>query len=274
MPDDAPIPPPPGRLGPASPPSYRPQRVGRGSLDAGTRLLLIGAGLVLALLLLLVGGWAISGRHGGGTVPLIQADKQPWRVKPDNPGGMQVVGASEAGGDVPGQPSATAPAPEAPAPEALRAAQPAPPPPPPPPEPAPTAASPAAAAPESPASAPASPPAPAPGPAPVPATSAAASPAAPEASPPARPPTPQAAGSTLVQLAALGSEAGAHAEWQRLKGRMADVLGDRKPVIQHAERDGHTIWRLRVGGFPSSADATRFCERVRAKGGACDLAMF
>jgi cell division septation protein DedD len=266
VPDDAPIPP-TGRLGPASPPSYRPQHFARGGLDAGTRLLLVGAGFVLALLLLLVGGWAVSGRHGGGAVPLIEADKQPWRVKPDNPGGMEVVGASEKEGDVPGQPGATAPAPEAPAPEALRAAQPEPPPAPPlpPPEPATTTQLPASAAPGAPASPPAA--------ALAPAASTAA-PAAPEASPPAHPPVAQATGATAVQLAALGSEAGAHAEWQRLKLRMADVLGDRKPVIQRIDRDGHAIWRLRVGGFPSSADATRFCERVRAKAGACDLATF
>ena len=260
MPEEAPVPP-TGRLSPAPPPSYRPMRSGRGSLDAGTRILLVGAGAVLAMLLLLVGGWAISGRHANGVVPTIQADKQPWRVKPDNPGGMQVVGASEAEAEIPGQPGATAPAPEAPAPEALRAAQPAPPP-----------APPDVAAPEPTPSAP---------PAPVtsaPAASVAAPPAAPpspsQASAPARASPPPAASGTFVQLAALGSEAGAHTEWQRLKGRMADVLADREPVIQRIERDGHAIWRLRVGSFPSIADATRFCERVHAKGGACELATF
>ena len=264
MPENAPIPP-TGRLSPAPPPSYRPMRSGRGGLDAGTRILLIGAGGVLALLLLLVGGWAISGRHGNGPVPTIQADKQPWRVKPDNPGGMEVVGATEGGGDLPGQPNATAPAPETPAPEALRAAQPEPPPVPPavavseptPPAPTPVPVTSAEAPPSTP-----------------PASSPAAPPATPQAAAPARAPVPPAASGTFVQLAALGSEAGAHTEWQRLKGRMTDVLADRQPAIQRIERDGHTIWRLRVGGFPSVADATRFCERVRAKGGACELATF
>ncbi len=269
MPNDTPMPP-AGRLGPVSPPSYRPMRSGHGSLDTGTRILLIGAGAVLALLLLLVIGWAISGRHGSGVVPTIQADKQPWRVKPDNPGGMQVIGAIEAEGDVPGRPGATAPAPETPAAEALRAAQPAPPP-----------AKPTAAASESTAPTPLAPVTSAP------AANAAATPSTPpvvpptaipsapaQAAAPARAPVPTASGGTFVQLAALGSEAGAHTEWQRLKGRMADILAGREPVIQRIERDGHAIWRLRVGSFPSVGDATRFCERVRAKGGACELATF
>jgi hypothetical protein len=55
---------------------------------------------------------------------------------------------------------------------------------------------------------------------------------------------------------------------------MADVIADRQPVIQRAERSGHAVWRLRIGGFASIADATRFCEHVRAKGGACELATF
>ena len=91
---------------------------------------------------------------------------------------------------------------------------------------------------------------------------------------PARPAAPAATGGTLVQLAALDTETLAHAEWQRLRGQMADLLGTRQPVFQRIERDGHTLWRLRVGGFPSIADATRFCERVRAKGAACELATF
>jgi len=244
VPDDAPLQP-PTRLSPASPPSYRPGRAGR-TLDQGTRTLMIGAGVVLSLLLLLAGYWAVSGRHGG-VVPTIQADKQPWRVKPDNPGGMQVIGASERG-DVPGQPGATAPAPEAPAPEALRAAQPAP-------EPHPAIA-PSTSPGQDAANLPATP---------VPPTAAA---------PNARAPAPAPASTTLVQLAALDTEAGAHTEWQRLRGRMADLLANRQPVFQRIEREGHTLWRLRVGGFSSIADATRFCERVRTKGGGCELATF
>lgn len=240
MPDDAPLPQ-PSRLSPPPTPSYRPARAPAG-FDRGTRTLLIAASSVGALLVLLVGYWAVAGRHGG-PVPTIQADKQPWRVKPENPGGMQIIGASERG-DASGQPDGIAPAPEAPAPEALRAAQPPP----------------APAAPTSPTVAPAGPPA--------------GSPQGTSASRPAAALATLPATTTLVQLAALDTEALAHAEWQRLRGKMADVIGSKPPVYQRIERDGHTLWRLRVGGFSSIADATRFCERVRTKGFACELATF
>lgn len=251
MPNETPMPQ-TARFTPAPPPSYRPLRPAHG-LDASTRRLLIAAGGVLALLLLLVAGWAVSGRHGGGggAVPTIQADKQPLRVKPENPGGLQVIGVNERGGDAPGQPGATVPAPELPAPEALRAAQPKPERPP---------SAPAAASPSTPVQV---------APAPAPASAA-----APQAQPavPARAPAPAA--NMLVQLAAVDSEAGARTEWQRLRGRMADMLANRQPVYQRVERDGHALWRIRIGGFASVAEATRFCERVRAKGAACDLATF
>ena len=59
----------------------------------------------------------------------------------------------------------------------------------------------------------------------------------------------------------------AQSEWQRLAKRMPDLLGDRRPAISKVERDGRTVWRLRTGGFADIAQATAFCERVRAKGG-------
>jgi len=78
----------------------------------------------------------------------------------------------------------------------------------------------------------------------------------------------------MVQVGALESEAAAKTEWQRLSKRMPDVLGGREPVVQRAERDGKAIWRVRLGGFGDTAEATAFCGKVRAKGGACSLASF
>ena len=78
----------------------------------------------------------------------------------------------------------------------------------------------------------------------------------------------------LVQLAALGSEQAAQTEWQRLAKRMPDLLQDRQPVVQRAEKDGNPIWRLRTGGFADIAEATGFCGKVRAKGADCSLASF
>ena len=224
---------------------YQPRRPG---MDRGTKALLAtGAGLG-GLLLAGVGGWALSGRHAA-VVPVIEADSRPVRVKPDNPGGLQVAGADEqvTGGRGPKVQSLAPPA-ETPAAQALRAQMP------------PQAAvpPPAPALPALPAAPPAAvvlQPAPLPAPAPT-ATRQAPAPAA---------------GGTLVQLAAVDSEGAAQTEWQRLAKRMPGLLGDRQPVVQKAERDGRALWRLRTGGFMDIAEATAFCARVRAKGGACSI---
>lgn len=249
MSDNAPFQP-SRRVGMAQP-SYRQPRPG---LDGATRTLLIAAGGVLALLLIMVGIWAFSGRHAGaGGIPVIKADAQPWRVKPANPGGMKVIGANDQMLNAPNAQSDTmAPAPETPAPAALEAQtrrevreeK--------------TGVS-----------------APLQRPAPAAARAAAAASAAPAAAPPAvTAPAPAAKGGVLVQLAALDTEAGARTEWQRLDAKMPDLLSGKQPLYRRIERDGHALWRVRLGGFASVADATRFCAQIRAKGGACELATF
>ena len=45
-------------------------------------------------LLVVIGGWTLIG-HRSTAVPVVQADSRPIRVKPENPGGMQVAGANE-----------------------------------------------------------------------------------------------------------------------------------------------------------------------------------
>ncbi|GAC1343477.1 MAG: hypothetical protein NVSMB18_19380 [Acetobacteraceae bacterium] len=262
--------------------SYRTRRTG---MDQTTKRLLIAAGV---LGLLLVGGmstWVVMGRRPA-TVPVIEADSRPLRVKPDNPGGMQIAGADEVvmGGNGRAGTDTMAPAAEAPAPQALRAQmkQPS--------APGPDAASVAPAAGTGPAVVASAPAMPVPAgagtavsPLPDTPTRGAARMAAPT---PAAPATTASAttalaasaraatGAMQVQLAAMGSEAAAQAEWQRLAKQMPDLLGTRHPVVLRAERDGKTIWRVRTGGFADVADATGFCGRVRAKGGACSIASF
>ena len=282
--------------------NYRAQQPG---MDTGTRRLLMAAVALGGVLLAGTGGWALLG-HRDTVVPVIEADTRPVRVKPDNAGGMQVAGSDEpAMGDLPGAAQAMAPAAEAPAPQVLRAqlqppvpvvppaavlAVPA----------APVLTLPAApmlavtAPPEAahglrPAARPAAAVAPAPAaPMPAVATPAAATPTAPAPAAPmpavalpavvspaaAAPPIPAAGARPMVQLAAVDNEPAAQAEWQRLAKRMPDVLGGRRLVMQRAEHDGHAVWRVRTGGFADVADATGFCARVRAKGGACTIASF
>jgi cell division septation protein DedD len=238
-------------------PTYRIPRHSRGMDPATKRLALISGGLGGALLAI-IGGWTVMG-HRSTAVPVIQADSRPIRVKPENPGGMQFAGSNE---DLPGGADTNggklAPPPEAPAPQALLA--------PPPPPPAAVAA---------PATAPVTaPPAPAAAKAAVPAASPAVSPADKRTVAPAAERAAPAGKGALVQLAAVTSEDAARSEWQRLEKRMPDLFGHRQPAFSKTERSGHTLWRLRTGGFSDVAQATAFGERVHAKGASCSIADF
>ncbi len=236
-------------------PTYRVPRHRRG-MDTGTRRLAIIAGGLGGALVLLVGGWSVLGHRSTG-VPVIEADSSPLRVKPENPGGMSVAGSNEEilsdGAD--GTVGKLAPASETPAPQNMQAAKPpvvasAPPPPP---------AATAAPAPVAP---------------PVVAAAPAAKPPAPVHVAAAESAHPVSGKGTLVQLAALSSEDAAKVEWERLEKRMPDLFGKRQPAVSKIERDGKTFWRLRTGGFSDIAQATAFCEQVRAKGNGCSIAAF
>lgn len=244
-------------------PTYRVPR--HRGMDPGTRRLAIIAAGLGAALFAIFGVWTASG-HRSGAVPVIEADSRPVRVKPENPGGLQVAGASDEilSGDSGAQVDKLLPPPEEPEPKALKHAE----------QPPAPAATPAAA----PAGPPAplqsvslSPPtAPAATPEPRPKPAAAPGPAAPAHAAAATSP----GKGTQVQLAAMESEQAAIGEWQRLSKRMPEVLGGRQPAVMKVERDGRTLWRLRTGGFSDTAQATAFCDRVRAKGGACSVASF
>jgi len=223
--------------------SYRARRPG---MDRDTKLLLFMAVGLGGLLLAGAAGWALGGGGHTAIIPVIEADSRPVRVKPENAGGLQVVGADDQ--VMGGRGSSThsmAPAAEVPAAQALRAQLP-----------------PQSASPE-PASA-------------EPVTSVALPTIA---QPPAVPaqaarPSLSPATGTLVQLAAVASEDAAQSEWQRLAKRMPNLLGDRQLIVQRSDRDGRAFWRVRTGGFADNADATAFCARVRMKGGACSIASF
>jgi SPOR domain len=229
------------------------------------RIGVIAAG-VAGVLALGMGGYALLG-HRSHTIPVVEADSSPVRVRPDNPGGAMVAGAEEQimGGNGHGQADAMAPAEEAPAPQALRAQieaekQPAPAA-----APQPPAVQPSAVQPVSLTAPPPSVPAQI---AAMPEQRAAA------AHPPAKSAGEATQSGTQVQLAALDSEQAAMAEWQRLIHRMPDLLRSRQPAVLRAERGGKTIFRLRTGGFADIASATSFCAQVRSKGAGCSIASF
>lgn len=244
-------------------PSYRLDR--RQGMDANTKRLVLAAGTIATALALMVGVYS-AGDHRHSGVPVIEADSRPLRVKPVDPGGLEIADNDAAimSGSSSGQ-AAMAPPPEVPAPQALRAQD-----------------NRSQSSPVTPAVASAAPPPlqnvslspavrSAPSPNPVHAALPVPAPKAPAAAVPAAAP---AAGHTLVQLAALPSQEAALAEWQRLTKRMPDVLGGHQPTVVKAEREGHTFFRLRTGGFADTEHARDFCEKVKSKGAGCSIATF
>jgi hypothetical protein len=254
----------------------RPRRSGgTPGMDSGTKKLALVAGGLGALLVLMVGGWSLLGHRPAG-IPVLGPPPGPVRVKPADPGGMQLMGAQVAQTNGPGA-QALAPGPEEAAPQALeaqvdaarKAEQPAPPPS------APKAGhdamSEATAPPIDPGS----------GAGPLTHAPVVKAPTAVPPTPPEPPPAPDAAvapaasgGRHAVQLAALDSDQAARAEWSRLTHKAPSLFGARTPVVVVATRDGKQFYRLRTGGFSSIADATAFCGKVKAAGIACTLADF
>jgi SPOR domain len=222
------------------------------------------------LLVIGFGGYTLIG-HRPHTIPVVEAQSGPVRVRPDNPGGMQIAGANEQimGGAGGSQTDAMAPPPEVPQPQALRAE--------------------IAAAQEPPPAQTVSLSTPPPAPPPVidsmpetrPAPPLAHSPAkavvtAPPAHAAVAPAAPSAApsGGTQVQLAALDSAQAAMAEWDRLSKRLPELFRPHHPEVQRTDRDGKTFFRLRTGGFTDIASATAFCAQLRSKGAGCSIASF
>lgn len=245
-------------------------------LDQGTRRLALIAGGLGGLLVVVVGGWSLLGHRHAGGIPVIEPAPGPVRVKPVDPGGMQLMSTQVAQTNGPGA-QALAPGPEQAAPQALQAevdaARHADAPPPPP--------SPHAEAPRSPAQAtgPVQPPEPAV----IPEAGDAGSPAGGQAaqtvaaltsdvsSPRSAAP---AAGHQAVQLGALESDALARAEWAQLSKRAPGLFAHREPVIVRITRGDKQFFRLRTAGFASADDADKFCAQAKAKGIACTRADF
>ncbi len=74
-----------------------------------------------------------------------------------------------------------------------------------------------------------------------------------------------------AQVAGSFSQAAALSQFQRLKGRYASLFGDEPPMVVRAKtpaRGRASIYAVRLGA-DSKAEASRICDRLRAKGGAC-----
>ncbi|MGL5010557.1 MAG: SPOR domain-containing protein, partial [Paracoccaceae bacterium] len=78
-----------------------------------------------------------------------------------------------------------------------------------------------------------------------------------------------AIGTPLVQLGTFNTEEDARAEWVRIEGRFADLLGGKSVVLQPARSGGSTFIRLRAHGFANQDEARRFCTALLSENTSC-----
>ena len=201
----------------------------------------------------------------GAAMPLIRADQQPSKVRPEQPGGMKIPDQDvTVYNEKPGGPAVEKllPEPEQPMPR-----------------PAPAATGPAASPPAAPAAS--APPAANPQ-----APAAAAAPPAAKAAPRPTLPSPRAQTATTasphaasakgkpirVQLASLRDPGAARAEWARLKREQPDLLGKLTAVAVRADLgDKGTFYRIEAGSFRDAAAAERLCGELKRHKLACSL---
>jgi len=262
------------------------------STSMSQRKLFGGIALFAALLALIVGGiWAItSGQRQDGSssevavsaedVPLITADPGPYKVRPTDPGGMQIDGAGDTmyaageGEDVGGalDPGAL---PEDPMPRPGTA------------EPAdllPPTDGASAQAPIPPARGVTPPVAGTTAPVAIPLVRTAPPIAPPVAKPAPLKPLPKpvapvpgvpvvkaTGGSAALQLGAFSSSAAADTAWKDLTKRFG-YLGGLGKSVGKVERDGRTLYRLRATGVADAGTATDLCARLRVAGEDCIVA--
>ncbi len=73
-----------------------------------------------------------------------------------------------------------------------------------------------------------------------------------------------------VQLGAFRSEEAARDGWQRWQEGHSGILGDQRLILRSAEVEGQgTFWRVRTGPFPNRATAEDICSQLEARGQAC-----
>ena len=96
---------------------------------------------------------------------------------------------------------------------------------------------------------------------------------APAPAPTAQPRPAAAGGGFVVQVTSQRSEADARTAYSSLQRKFPQVLGPYQPSIQTATvGDRGTYYRVRVGPFGSSSDASTVCNNLRAAGGDCVVA--
>jgi cell division septation protein DedD len=243
-----------------------------------------------------------SGGNGvGGIVPMIKADNDPTRIRPDDPGGMPVPNQDKAIYDKldprnapPQGVERLLPPPESPIDRPSAPVTPA--------NPAPSKPSipsigesssdmgaarevgsavvkapvEKAAPPSSASQAPAIP-SPFvkvdPPPAPAKTTTPAKPPAQTATATPVAPSKPAVVGGIRLQLGAVGSEDAAQKEWDRIKKANSDVLGSLSPNFVRADLgDKGVVYRIQAGPVATADAAADLCNKLRARSVGCFVA--
>jgi hypothetical protein len=199
------------------------------------------------------------GGNAGSDVPLIHADERPTKVKPEQPGGMEIPDRDKL---IYNNPTRSVVEHLLPPPEKLMA-RPAPPPPGPP-EPA---RSSAGAAPPTAATSENPPPA---NQIPQPQQPPAAK-AVPASQGPSKPVTRM--GGPRLQLGSLRSEDAAHQEWERIKRKNADLLGNLSATAIRADLGEKGVYyRIQTGPVADTVAAERICGELKHRSIGCIIA--
>lgn len=81
---------------------------------------------------------------------------------------------------------------------------------------------------------------------------------------------PPAAGLFIIQLGAFGQQTGAENAWRILEERYSGALGSLSPDIQPmTSSSGQTLYRLRAGYFATREEAERVCANLKKLGQDC-----
>jgi hypothetical protein len=109
----------------------------------------------------------------------------------------------------------------------------------------------------------------APKPAAAPAKTAAAAPAPAPAPISTSPAAKAAGGGSFVQIGAVSSQALADEAWTKAAAIAPGLAAGKGKNVEKVDRDGKTLYRVQVTGFASKADATAFCDKLKAAGKDC-----
>lgn len=86
---------------------------------------------------------------------------------------------------------------------------------------------------------------------------------------PATPAPAATGGAAAVQIGAFSSQALADKGWNDAAAVAPGLAAGKGKRVEAVDKDGKTLFRTTVTGFASRADATAFCDRLKAAGKSC-----